>query len=131
MQCTEIGNTQSKLDYVKHGVPQGSVLGLLLFLLYINDIVLSSKICKFTLFPNDTSLFYSHENKVEGEKVLNAELSKIAEWLAANKLSLSVSKSKPLIFSTKRTGTDNDDSAIFIHGENPKNLTTPNILVIL
>ena len=120
MQCTEIGNTQSKLDYVKHGVPQGSVLGPLLFLLYINDIVLSSKICKFTLFADDTSLFYSHENKTEGEKVLNTELSKIAEWLAANKLSLNVSKSKLLIFSNKRTSTDNNDTALFINGEKLK-----------
>ena len=98
MQCTEIGNTQSKLDYVRHGVPQGSVLGPLLFLLYINDIVLSSNICKFTLFADDTSLFYSHKNKAEGSRILNAELSKIADWLGANKLSLNVKKSKLLAY---------------------------------
>merc|ERR1712168_742219 len=73
-QCTEIGNVQSKLDYVKSGVPQGSILGPLLFLLYINDIVVASNICKFTLFADDTSLFFSHENKTEGAKILNIEL---------------------------------------------------------
>ena len=104
MQWTEIGNTQSKFGYVKCGVPQGSVLGPLLFLLYINDIILSSGICKFTLFADDTSLFYSHENKVEGAKILNVELIKIADWLAANELSLNVGKSKLLIFSNKHTG---------------------------
>ena len=88
MQCTEIGNTQSKFDFVKSGVPQGSVLGPLLFLLYINDIVISSKLCKFTLFADDTSLFYSHKNKTEGAKILNSELEKIADWLAANKLTV-------------------------------------------
>ena len=108
-QCTEIGNLQSKLDYVKNGVPQGSVLGPLLFLLYINDIILSSKICKFTLFADDTSLFYSHKNKAEGSKILNEELSKIAEWLAANKLSLNVSKSKLLVFSNQRSINKNDE----------------------
>ena len=102
-QCTEICNIQSEFGYVKHDVPQGSILGPLLFLLYINDIVLSSSICKFTLFADDTSLFYSNNNKAEGAKILNAKLSKIAEWLAANKLSLNVSKSKLLIFSKKRS----------------------------
>ena len=82
MQCTEIGNVQSKFDYVKCGVPQGSVLGPLLFLLHINDMILSSNVCKFTLFADDTSLFYSHENKEEGARILNEELSKIADWLA-------------------------------------------------
>ena len=119
MQCTEIGNTQSKFGYVKCGVPQGSVLGPLLFLLYINDIILSSNICKFTLFADDTSLFYSHESKEEGAKILNDELSKIADWLAANKLSLNVSKSKLLIFSNKHTFKDDDTvpSGISINGK--------------
>ena len=63
MQCTEIGDTQSKLDYIKCGVPQGSILGPLLFLLYINDIVLSSEVFKFNLFADDTSLFYSNNNQ--------------------------------------------------------------------
>ena len=87
-QCTEIGNTQSNLEYIKCGVPQGSILGPLLFLLYINDIVLSSDIFKFTLFADDTSLFYSHKNVEEAVKTMTQELANISEWLAANKLSL-------------------------------------------
>ena len=114
MQCTEIGNFQSKLDYVKCGVPQGSVLGPLLFLLYINDIVLSSSICKFTLFADDTSLFYSHKDKAEGTQILNAELSKIADWLAANKLSLNVSKSKLLVFSNRHNSKNSDPESVMV-----------------
>ena len=102
MQCTEIGNTQSNLEYVKCGVPQGSILGPLLFLLYINDIVLSSKMFKFTLFADDTSLFYSHKNADEAVEIINNELAKISEWLAANKLSLNVGKSKLLVFNNKK-----------------------------
>ena len=100
MQCTEVGDTQSKLDYIKCGVPQGSVLGPLLFLLYINDITDSSKVFKFTLFADDTSLFYSHKNNPNAENIVNTELHKVSEWLAANKLSLNVDKSKLLYFST-------------------------------
>jgi hypothetical protein len=102
MQCTEIGDTQSKLNYIKHGVPQGSILGPLLFLLYINDIVMSSPVFKFILFADDTSLFYSHKNKHDAINILNSELAKISQWLAANKLSLNVSKSKLLVFSNKK-----------------------------
>ena len=102
MQCTEIGDTQSKLSFIKHGVPQGSILGPLLFLLYINDIVMSSPVFKFILFADDTSLFYSHKNKHDAVDILNSELSKISQWLAANKLSLNVSKSKLLVFSNQK-----------------------------
>ena len=88
MQCTEIGHTQSYLDYVKCGVPQGSILSPLLFILYINDIVLSSNIFNFTLFADDTSLFYYHKNVHEAVEIMNNDLVKISEWLVANKLSL-------------------------------------------
>ena len=101
-QCTEIGNTQSNLEYIKCGVPQGSILGPLLFLLYINDIVLSSDIFKFTLFADDTSLFYSHKNVEEAVETMTQELANISEWLAANKLSLNVGKSKLLVFNNKK-----------------------------
>ena len=107
MQCTEIGDTQSKLDYIKCGVPQGSILGPLLFLLYINDIVLSSEVFKFNLFADDTSLFYSNNNQAEAIETINTELEKIAQWLAANKLSLNVGKSKLLIFNKKKNYDSN------------------------
>jgi hypothetical protein len=115
MQCTEIGDTQSKLDYVKCGVPQGSILGPLLFLLYINDIVMSSDVFKFILFADDTSLFYSHKNKNEATDILNTELSKISQWLAANKLSLNVGKSKLLIFTNQKSNTQIDEDNLENH----------------
>ena len=108
MQCTEIGDTQSKLNYIKCGVPQGSILGPLLFLVYINDIILSSNTLKFTLFADDTSLFYSHKNKSEASNILNTELSKISLWLSANKLSLNVKKSKLLVFTYQKDDITDD-----------------------
>ena len=86
------------MDYIKCGVPQGSVLGPLLFLLYINDISESSNLLKYFLFADDT-MFYSSKNAEENEKVLNTEIDKVSEWLSANKLSLNVRKSKLLTFT--------------------------------
>ena len=101
MQCTEIGDIQSDLELIKCGVPQGSVLGPLLFLIYINDIVKSSKLFKFTLFADDTSLYYSCKDIGNLEKNMNTELSNISDWLSANRLSLNVGKSK-LLYCTNR-----------------------------
>ena len=99
MQCTEVGDVQSELEIIRWGVPQGSVLGPLLFLIYINDIVNSSNIFKFILFADDTSLYYSCKNVHTIEDVINRELDKISEWLSANRLSLNVGKSKLLYFT--------------------------------
>ena len=80
------------------GVPQGSVLGPLLFLIYVNDIYKASNKFKFYIFANDTNLLYSDRNLKSLESVLNAELLKISNWITANKLSLNVKKSHFVIF---------------------------------
>ena len=71
------------------------------FLLYINDIVESSRLFKFTLFADDTSLYYSCKNTLNLEHKINAELSQISNWLSANRLSLNVGKSKLLFYTNK------------------------------
>ena len=69
-----------------------------MFLLYINDISESSNILKFFLFADDTTVFYSDHTNEGTEDLLNCELSKVSDWLAANKLSLNVKKSNFLHF---------------------------------
>ena len=78
---------------------QGSILGPLLFLIYINDIVNSSTILKFFLFADDTTIFYSSKPSTSLENILNTELDKVNIWLNTNKLSLNVDKSCFLKFS--------------------------------
>ena len=85
---------------VTHGVPQGSVLGPLLFLLYINDIGYLNISGTLTLFADDTSIYWSG-NKLSVENIINTDLKTIKHWFDSNKLSLNISKTKYIIFSKK------------------------------
>ena len=97
-QSTQIGSTVSDKEEIVCGVPQGSVLGLLLFLIYVNHIYRYSQIFDFYLFADDTNLLYSNKDLKDLETVVNEELIKVGVWLDANKLSLNTSKSNFVIF---------------------------------
>ena len=93
------------MEFIKHGVPQGSILGPLFFLLYINDIASCSSILTFYLFADDTTIFLSHKDINTLERTLNEELVHVSNWLIANKLSLNVGKSNLLIFRHKNNNS--------------------------
>ena len=86
-QNTEVNNAVSEAETTLCGVPQGSVLGPLLFLLYINDIYKSSSLFAFYLFADDTSIILANNNLKEFESLVNRKLGNVNEWLKANKLS--------------------------------------------
>ena len=100
-QCVQINEAVSNMEKIKHGVPQGSILGPLLFLLYINDIANCSSVLSFYLFADDTTIFFSHKNFQTLQQTINDELAHVSNWLIANKLSLNVGKSNALVFHRK------------------------------
>ena len=97
-QYTEFDSHQSEVLNMQCGVPQGSILGPLLFLLYINDIVNASPILSYILFADDTTLLYADRNLDNVFSVLNNELPKLISWIRVNKLSLNVDKSNYILF---------------------------------
>ena len=100
-QCVCLNGIMSDYKLVTHGVPQGSILGPLLFILYINDIVNCSKYLLFILFADDTNLFFSCKDITHLFNTVNSELDKLSIWFKANKLSLNIKKTNYILFGTK------------------------------
>ena len=94
--------------------PQGSCLGLILFLLFINGMPYSLAKVKVNLYADDTSLTYSDVKLDNVTQVINSELEKLKEWLEGNKLSLNIDKTTSVIIGIKRKPAD----------ENGENLLT-------
>ena len=88
----------SDLLQVKCGVPQGSVLGPLLFILYINDICNVTKVFYCILFADDTNLFCSDNDINDLCRNANVELDKLNNWFYVNKLSLNIQKTHYIVF---------------------------------
>jgi Reverse transcriptase (RNA-dependent DNA polymerase) len=97
------------------GVPQGSILGPLLFILYINDIVKCSSLLSFFLFADDTTLFHSNKNLSKLVAEMNDELNHLAVWFGTNKLSLNAGKTNFIVFGNKRLSSV-DDCRITLDG---------------
>ena len=102
-QFVTFKHCKSETLETKTGVPQGSILGPLLFIIYTNDIVNVSNYFEPIIYADDTSLINTllNLNKTEDIATLNNEFNKIYQWLTINKLTLNISKTKYMIFTSK------------------------------
>ena len=108
-QYTCVNGAQSKLKEISCGVPQGSILGPILFLLLINDLPNASKILFTLLYADDTTLQNSSPNLNELILQTNEELEKISDWFKANKLTLNTAKTKYMVFNPKNDNRVNSN----------------------
>ena len=115
LQYVEYNNADSDLLPISTGVPQGSILGPLLFIIYMNDISKASDKFHFILYADDTSLVEPlctftialPENINILSDSINAKLNLISDWLALNKLSLNVKKTKMMLFHNRQKNINN------------------------
>ena len=101
-QFVSINGYNSDLMPVIYGVPQGSVLGPLLFLIYINDLHKAIRYCKVHHFADDTNLFHTNTSVKNLNKLANHDMKQLNNWLSANKISRNVEKTELVIFKSPR-----------------------------
>ena len=99
-QYVSFNGESSELKNIICRVPQGSFLGPLLFLIYINDLPNISEVLHFYFFADDTNIYYEAETMKKLESVINKELKKLDSWLVVNRLALNIDKTNFLVFHT-------------------------------
>ena len=116
-QCVKINQSTSDSKTITCGVPQGSILEPLLFLININDIFLAAPKVSFHLFADDTCIFHSNKNYRKLEDEINTSLDNITNWLKANKLMINVKKSNLIVFKVGNSQSAGETINIYIENQ--------------
>ena len=102
LQYVSFNKTLSDPLPIHCGIPQGSILGPLLYIIYVNDFCYCSNAFKYILFADDTTLLISHENIVHLSYLISSELDNVSKWFDNNRLVINVEKSNYMYFHNKR-----------------------------
>ena len=130
-QYTSLLNPNSYLCNISCGVPQGSILGPLLFLIYIDDLPNVRDILNIIIFADDTNFLYSHQNPDQLKNIVNQELKKSSAWFEANRLSLNPTKTKAIIFRSANKHFNPVNASININNKNIKQVTSTKFLGVI
>ena len=123
-QCVKVMGVWSGELVVRCGVPQGSILGPLLFSLYINDLPEYLENTLVSLYADDTALYYQNESYVDIILNMRIELETVKQWPLLNKLTLNVKKTKFVIFGSKYKLRQVDNLKLYIDGEEIERVNT-------
>ena len=93
-QFVQCGHSKSTCQLVKYGVPQGSILGPLLFLVQINDLTKVVKVCSIQMYADDNVIYVSHKSISEVQKALTSDMANIEKWLEDNRLIINLKMEK-------------------------------------
>ena len=104
-QFCRVNGVDSNVGEIEMGVPQGSCLGPLLFLIYINDLPQAVQHSSVTMYADDTSLCHQSRDLTQLSEAINSDLKKLETWLQGNKFSLNVAKTHSMLISTKQKGS--------------------------
>ena len=129
-QQVDINGNISSPQLINISVLQGSILGPILFLCYINDLPNATELLTF-LFADDTSGLIYGDNLKELVAKMNTEINKLANWFRANKMALNVSKTKFIIFHTKGKKVDYEENSIVYNANEIGKTTNPNLITPL
>jgi len=130
-QQVKFNNVTSSKRKTIYGVPQGSILGPILFLIYINDLNKVLKYCKCKMFADDTIIYYSSSDSIEIENKINYDLNNLAIWLKSNTISLNVSKTKFMLVRGVQASMPNVNCNIKIENEKIENVNVIKYLGVM